>query len=89
MLVTWVYQHAHRREKEACSREFVLCEPGLPAGSVGGSCRQTGPAQTTSCRPAWPTPTGLEREQAAGGRDGERLKIPILIMCEPGQFTTL
>lgn len=83
-----VYQHSHRRGRAVCSREFVLCEPGLTAGSVGGSCRRRAPAQTTSCRPTWPTPTGLRREQA-GGTDGECWKIPILIVREPGQVATL
>ena len=83
-----MHRHSRRHGRAVCGRQFVLCEPGLPAGSVDGSCRQTAPALTTSCRPTWLTPTDLRRPQAAG-TDGERWKIPILIIWEPSQFTTL
>lgn len=51
--------NSRKHGREVCSRRFGPCGPGPPAGSACGSCRQTTPARTASCRPAWRTPRGL------------------------------
>lgn len=55
--------NSRKHGREVCSRWFGPCELGPPAGSACGSCRQTTPARTASCRPAWRTPRGLRRRQ--------------------------
>lgn len=65
-------RNSRKRGREARGRRFGPCEPGRPAGSGGGSCHQTAPAQTASCHPGWRKPRGLRRKPArqAGGRGG-------------------
>lgn len=58
--VVGVYSQRHGRA--VCCREFFLSELGQPAGSVGGSCHQTTPVQTTFCHLTWLTPTDLKRD---------------------------
>lgn len=59
-------RNSRKRGREVCSRRFVPCGRGQPAGSAGGSCHQTAPGRTASGRPAWRKPTGL---RTAGGTD--------------------
>lgn len=82
-------RRSHRHGKAVCGTEFVLCELRLPAESVCGSCRQTGPALTTSCHPTSLTPTDLRGESVIE-TDGQRWKIHFLtIIWAAGRFTTL
>lgn len=64
--------NSRRHGREVCGRRFGPCELGPTAGSACGSCHQTRPARTASCRPAWRTPRGLRRRRRVGGTAGER-----------------
>lgn len=93
--------NSRKHGRGVCSRWLGPCELGAPAGSACGSCRQTTPARTASCRPAWRTPRGLRRQvgrTVSAGRFSlqpfteEEISdsvIPKLVLWGPGERDTV